>query len=627
VNGTIRADTIFVCAGAIQTPALLRRSGIRRNVGDTLCIHPMIKAAALFDEEIEAGDAALPMYQVNEFWPTMTLGGSVCSPGFLAMLLADNWAVNRDLMRFHDRMGLYYAATRGMSRGRIRTIPGMDDGTLVRYRLSEADRRNLSIGLARLSELLFAAGAKAVYPSLRDFPTLTSVDAARGFLKRPLPASTMNLSTVHVFSTCPMGENTSFCATDSYGKVLGCSNLFVNDASLLPDSPGVNPQGTTMAIALRNAERFSEVARSAPRVLRKAQLAPGRKTGVLVTGAPGWLGTRLVEVLRDPELRRRCGFQADIEANAIRCLVQPGTDPGPLGGRENVVEVCFGDLGDDEVLGRFCSYAEGSTLFHVAGVVHPAWRTRDFMRVNVEGTRRLLEAAQVAGVRRIVVVSSNSPIGSNPHAEHLFDENSPYHPYMNYGRSKVRMERLVHEAQATGRIETVIVRPPWFYGPHQPPRQTQFFRLIKQGRFPVLGSGLQKRSMAFVDNICQGLLLAATVEQAKGRTYWIADAHPYTIEEIVSTVRDVLQERFGIPCASRGLHLPSWLGSSARWVDATLQGLGLYQQQVHVLGELNQTIACSIERARAELGYAPRYSLRDGMTLSIQWCLENGHYI
>lgn len=627
VEGTIRADTIFVCAGAVQTPALLRRSGIRRNVGNTLCLHPMIKAAALFDEEIDAGQAALPMYQVNEFWPTLTLGGSVYSPGFLAMLLADNWEANRDLIRCYDRMGLFYAATRGMNRGRVRVVPGFEDGTIIRYRLSKADCRNLSLGLARLAELLFAAGARSVHPSLRGFPALTSVDAARGFLKQPLPASVMNLSTVHVFSSCPMGENVDFCATDSFGKVNGCSNLFVNDASLLPDSPGVNPQGITMAIASRNAEHFVERVRRGPRVLRSAASTPARKADVLVTGAPGWLGTRLVQVLADETLRRRCGIEKDVTAKTVRCLVRPNIDPAPLAGSTDTVEVCYGDLGDDQALERFCNHSEGATLFHVAGVVHPAWRTSDFQRVNVEGTRRLLEAAQAGGVRRVVVVSSNSPMGCNPHVDQLFDENSPYHPYMGYGRSKAQMERLVHETHAAGRIETVIVRPPWFYGPHQPPRQTQFFRLIRQGRFPVLGSGLQKRSMAYVDNICQGLLLAATVERANGHTYWIADERPYTIEEVVETVRDLLESRFGIPCQQRSLRLPSWVGGAARLADATLQGIGLYQQQIHVLGEMNQTIACSIEKARTELGYAPRYSLRDGMAASIQWCLENGYYI
>ena len=224
------------------------------------------------------------------------------------------------------------------------------------------------------------------------------------------------------------------------------------------------------------------------------------------------------------------------------------------------------------------------------------------------------------------MVSSNSPLGCNPSPGHVFDERSPYNPYMGYGRSKARMEAIVHEVQARGRIETVIIRPPWFYGPHQPPRQTLFFTMIKDGKFPVLGDGTQQRSMAYVDNICQGLLLAAASPQANGQTYWIADERPYSINEIVSTVTEVL-ESFGFSCKRRQLRLPRAVGELARVMDAGLQGLGLYQQKIHVLGEMHQSIACSIAKAQHDLGYAPTFALRAGMTASVEWCLADGQQI
>ncbi len=263
-------------------------------------------------------------------------------------------------------------------------------------------------------------------------------------------------------------------------------------------------------------------------------------------------------------------------------------------------------------------------LFHVAGVVHPTRGLNELEQVNVAGTRHLLDAAAAAGVRRVVVVSSNSPFGFNPSADHVFDESSPYHPYMAYGRSKHRMELLVDRAQESGKIETVVIRPPWFYGPHQPVRQSTFFKMIKEGRFPILGDGRQKRSMAYIDNICQGLLLAATVEHANGRKYWIADERPYSILEIVETVRQVLEEELGTPCKERQLQAPAMVGAIASGLDGVLQGCGVYNQKIHVLGEMGQTIACSIGKAVRELGYSPRVELRDGMRASVRWCLANG---
>lgn len=611
----VHADVVFACAGAVQTAALLRRSGITRNVGDTLCLHPMIKAAAVFDAPIDAHRHVLPIYQVKEFWPEIAIGGSVFTPGFLAMLLADGWPATAAAMADWRRAALYYAATRGQSRGTIRPLPG-DAGVLVRYALTAADRANLAAGLARLAEILFAAGADAVYPSLRGAAPLRSAAEARALRDRPPPAAAMSLSSVHAFSSCPMGENPALCATDSFGRVHGFANLHVNDASLLPDSPGVNPQGTIMAVALRNLDHF---AAARPRRRRAAAAPP---PAVLVTGAPGWLGTRLVEVLA-----RGLPGLADLPRPAvergIRCLVHPAIDPETVLALAPEVEVVSGDIAEPAAARALCAGAEGAVLLHAAGVVHPAGRTAEFERVNVRGTQHLLAAARAAGVRRVVAVSSNSPFGFNPAPEAQFDEDAPYAPYMGYGRSKQRLEEAVRAAHGSG-LETVIVRPPWFYGPHQPARQTQFFALVRGGRFPILGDGRQRRSMVYIDNLCQGLLLAAAVPAAAGRAYWIADARPYAIDEIVATVRQVLEEDFGLACAPRQLRLPALVGALAGRADGALQALGLYQQQVHVLGEMGRTIACSIERARRELGYAPAVALRAGMRASVAWCLERG---
>jgi len=126
----------------------------------------------------------------------------------------------------------------------------------VRYNLSTADLVNLSTGLARLGQLLFAGGARKLYPGLRAPSMLSSAHECLAFLDRPLPLSSLNLSTVHAMGTCPMGERAEVSAADSYGKVHGFENLYICDASVLPTSPGVNPQGTIMAVALRNARHF-----------------------------------------------------------------------------------------------------------------------------------------------------------------------------------------------------------------------------------------------------------------------------------------------------------------------------------------------------------------------------------
>lgn len=341
---------------------------------------------------------------------------------------------------------------------------------------------------------------------------------------------------------------------------------------------------------------------------------------VLVTGAAGWLGSRLVESLVRglPEHDALRKPQANLR---IRALLLPGQDASPLRKLSERIEVVTGDLRNAADCAQLCSDAKGAVLFHTAGIIHPR-RVREFYEINRDGTVNLLEAAISSGLERAVVVSSNSPCGCNPHPDHLFDELSPYRPYMNYGRSKLEMELAVR-ARAD-KIETVLIRAPWFYGPNQPPRQTLFFKMIRDGKGPIVGSGNNLRSMAYVDNLCQGLILGAIIERAEGQTYWIADRHPYSMNEIINTIERLLETEFGHKCAHKRMRLPGLASEFAWLADKTLQALGLYHQKIHVLSEMNKTIACSVARAEKELSYKPTVALEEGMRRSLAWCAENG---
>jgi nucleoside-diphosphate-sugar epimerase len=331
----------------------------------------------------------------------------------------------------------------------------------------------------------------------------------------------------------------------------------------------------------------------------------------IVTGAPGWLGTRLVWHLAGQGA-------ASIASRQVRCLVEPGADTQELVALG--AQPVEGDLRSAESLTALFT-GGASTVFHCAGVIHPTRGVRQLYQVNVEGTKNLLAAAAKAGVRRFVHVSSNSPLGTNPRPDHVFDESAPYHPYMHYGRSKMLAEQAVNAAEG---LETVIIRPPWFYGPNQPARQTLFFTMIRTGKVPLVGSGENRRSMAYVDNICQGLLLAESVDGARGQTYWIADRRPYTMNEIITTIEDVMERDFKVKPARKRMRLPAVASSVAWLADKTLQGAGLYHQKLHVLSEMDKTIACTVEKAERELGYRPEVDLAEGMRRSMAWMKERG---
>jgi choline dehydrogenase-like flavoprotein len=253
---TIRADHVFVCGGAIQTPALLQRSGIRRRIGVGLKLHPTVKIAARFPHRLDHGD--VPMHRITEFAPNLTIGGSASSRGHVALALADSTADYREALADWERVTVYYAAIRSDGAGRVTAVPGLR-APVVTYHLTDGDMSRLARGLVHLGELLLAAGAFELYPSVAQAMVVRRTDELGSWWDAATRSRT-NLMTVHLTSTVRMGENRDRTGADSFGRVWGFANLRVNDASLLPDAPGVNPQAAIMAIASRNCDQFLSAA-------------------------------------------------------------------------------------------------------------------------------------------------------------------------------------------------------------------------------------------------------------------------------------------------------------------------------------------------------------------------------
>ncbi len=227
----IKFNHAFVCGGAVQTPVLLRRSGVRRNVGNSLSMHPAVRVVARFENNINDPNEGVPVYQVTQFKPHITIGGSYSGRPHLALWLAGR----KDFAKYIDeyrRLAIFYTLIKASAKGTVRAIPMLDE-PWVNLPMGPADWDLLKQGLTHLEEML--KEAKAVEMFMPD---------------------RLDLSTIHLFSSCPMGEDITRCAVDSYGRVHGFDNLYINDASMLPSPPGVNPQATIMAIARRNAEHF-----------------------------------------------------------------------------------------------------------------------------------------------------------------------------------------------------------------------------------------------------------------------------------------------------------------------------------------------------------------------------------
>jgi len=250
----VRADHVVVCGGAVQTPALLQRSGIRRGIGVGLKMHPTIKVVARFPDAVDHDD--VPMHRITEFSPDIAIGGSASRRGHIALSLADAGADLGPALADWEQRFVYYAAIRSEGSGRVLAVPGVSD-PVVTYRTTQADLSRLGRGLVQLSRALLEAGATELHPSIRG----GTVAHGPGDLARwwdELSPTTANLMTVHLTSSVRMGEADGATGADSWGRVHGVEGLRVNDASLVPDAPGVNPQAAIMTIAARNADHLLE---------------------------------------------------------------------------------------------------------------------------------------------------------------------------------------------------------------------------------------------------------------------------------------------------------------------------------------------------------------------------------
>tara|TARA_B110000879_G_C11169564_1_gene512887 strand:- start:75 stop:1124 length:1050 start_codon:yes stop_codon:yes gene_type:complete len=340
---------------------------------------------------------------------------------------------------------------------------------------------------------------------------------------------------------------------------------------------------------------------------------------VFITGANGWLGRQIVESLinNDPDVLI---LKKNKNIN-INCLLHVHDSKDffiKYGDRVNII---YGDLRHEKSIDNFLYKSNNGLLIHAAGIIHPN-KIKDFYEINFHATSKLIETAINKKINKIIVISSNSPIGCNPNNKHLFNEKSEYNPYMHYGKSKELMEKYLIK-KINEHINITIIRPPWFYGENMPARQKLFYEMIISGKFPIIGSGLNQRSLANVKNITQGIFLASVKKISKGKIYWIADDESLNMLEIIKTIKDVFQNEFNIKSRRNLIKLPFFVGQIFEFFDYFLQRLNIYSKQIHVLSELNKNISCDISLAKKELNYNPKISLYKGTHQAYSKYLKN----
>jgi nucleoside-diphosphate-sugar epimerase len=279
------------------------------------------------------------------------------------------------------------------------------------------------------------------------------------------------------------------------------------------------------------------------------------------------------------------------------------------------LQVVRGDLRDASALRSAVDGVE--VVYNIAAIYRSAGVPAGTYRaVNRTAVGSLVEAAAAAGVRRVVHCSTVGVHGDVDHPP--ANEDAPLKPGDIYQVTKLEGEQLARETAARSGIELTIVRPSGIYGPGD----RRLFKLFKNvvRRFPILGSGQIYYHLTYIDDLVDGFRLCGEHPAAAGRTYILAGAEITTLAEVMKMIADAA----AVPPPS--LHLPVWpFWMAGAACEAICVPLGIeppiYRRRVDFF---TKSRAFDITRARAEIGYAPRVGLRDGITRTLAWYREHG---
>jgi nucleoside-diphosphate-sugar epimerase len=320
----------------------------------------------------------------------------------------------------------------------------------------------------------------------------------------------------------------------------------------------------------------------------------------LVTGATGFLGSHLVDLLLE-------------RGERPRTLVRPGESTNGLA---DGADVHWADVRDRDALAAAVEGVE--RVLHCAARTGPWGPETEYENVNVRALETLVEVAVAAGVRRLVHVSSVTVHGNDMRGE--ADETAPLHVESNpYSRSKVAGERLLARMIEDRSAPVTIVRPGWIYGPRDSASFGRFATMIRAGRMVMIGSGRNHVPLIYVRDAAEGVLLASEVEAALGRSYLLVNDEPVTQRDYLSAIA---AELGAPPPTSRipyrlGLML-GLLAEGGGRLARRPEAPPLTRYGVKLLGGENTFL---IDRARQELGFSPRVGLAEGVRRSAEWFL------
>ncbi len=318
----------------------------------------------------------------------------------------------------------------------------------------------------------------------------------------------------------------------------------------------------------------------------------------LVTGATGFIGSHLADILLEK------GYD-------VRCLVRKTSSLQWLEGK-NVTRV-EGSLDKPETLIE--AVRDADIIFHVAGLTS-ARNAEEFMRGNRDATRNILQIAEryAPNIQRFAHVSSQAVCGPASSPQNPTTEEMPCLPITTYGKTKLAAEEVVHSFAS--KLPITIVRPPAVYGQRDTAVLT-VFQTVAKGIVPLIGFDKKLVSFAHGLDVARGVIESAESKNTIGQTYFVSSDEFYTWEQINEVIMQALGKSFAF-----NIRLPHSLVFA---IAGVVGAFGKLSSKPPVLNyEKGRDITrsfwiCSTAKAHRDFGYQQKISLEDGIRQTIDW--------
>jgi nucleoside-diphosphate-sugar epimerase len=319
----------------------------------------------------------------------------------------------------------------------------------------------------------------------------------------------------------------------------------------------------------------------------------------LITGATGFVGSHLADKLLAKNYE-------------VYCLKRKTSSTKWLDGKN--VNYVDGDLFSNESLGNCIK--DMDYVFHVAGVVKSRSK-QGFIHGNTDSTKNLLEITEKVnpGIKKFVFVSSLAAVGPSV-KDLIVDENTIPSPITSYGESKLHAEQAVFSYK--DKFPVSIISPPAVYGP----RDTEiliYFKTFSGGLNSVIGFDTKYLSLVYVEDLADGIVLAAEKDQANGQKYFVCHDKAYNWDEIGNITSKLLGKK------AIKIRLPHSVVYSVGYLSELFTAFSNKPVTLNVekcKDITQQRWVCSNEKAKRELGFNPKYSLEESFKKTIDWYKE-----